>query len=103
MRTMFLGALMPKRKPRANALLAPHQNEELPYDHFGAELFCTYYAASVREKPLREFSTDEWLDLARLLYTLWQQGTGYEKALAEIGDHAKLARRKQKRRARKSA
>ena len=94
---------MPKQKRSANALLAPHQNEELPYDHFGAELFCTFYAASVREKPLREFATDEWLDLARLLYTLWQQGTKYEDALADIGVHAKLAKRKQKRSARKSS
>lgn len=94
---------MVKQKRSAGDLLAPHQNEELPYDHFGAELFCTFYAASVREKPLRDFSTDEWLDLARLLYTLWQRGTGYEDALADIGVQAKLAKRKQKRAARKRA
>ncbi len=87
---------MPKtgkmRKPMAGRL-----NLELPYDHFGAELFCTFYAASVRQKPLREFSTDEWLDLMRLLYTLWQRGTGYEEALNDIGVAAKLARKQSRK------
>ena len=80
--------------------IAPHPNADLPYDHFGAELFATFYAASVHEKALREFSTEEWLDLMRILYTLWQRGTGYEQALGDIGILAKLEGEKRRRAAR---
>ena len=84
---------MAKQKRSKESSIKPHLNKELPYDHFGAELFATFYAASVRGKQLRTFSTDEWLDLVRLLYTLWQRGTDYEQALHEIGTAARVATR----------
>lgn len=84
---------MAKQKRSNESLIEPHLNKELPYDHFGAELFATFYAASVRGKQLRTFSTEEWLDLVRLLYTLWQRRTDYEQALNEIGMVAKVATR----------
>lgn len=84
---------MTKQKRSKQSSIEPHLNQELPYDHFGAELFATFYAASVRGKQLRTFSTEEWLDLVRLLYTLWQRRTDYEQALREIGAAARVATR----------